>query len=349
MTHQTTIIGKDQLVDEPESKPQQRSSGAWFAFLVVLGLLSAAVAWAYWPTFVNMSVRWSEDPQYSHGFLVPLFSLIILWSRREFAPKSLRNTNWWGLGLLAVGCLCRFVSAYLYLEPLDGFSLLPMLMGLCLLLGGMASLRWAWPAVAFLGFMLPLPYRLEMALSQPLRRLATNASTFALQTLGYPAIAEGNIIVVNDVRLGVIDACSGLGMLFTFFALATAVALLIDRPIADRIAIIFSAIPIALVVNIIRITSTGIAHISLGHDIGHALMHDLAGWLMMPVALFLLWLELLFLKRLFISVDTSQPIPMDLSDVAPTMSYPKKQSQPLPIFDPPPPQTNSPKQKPITQ
>jgi exosortase len=314
-----------------------RSGPRWSAvrILSLWAVLLAGFAWAYWPTLTGMADRWSGDPQYSHGFLVPVFALALLWSRRELMPKGPLQTNWWGLGLLGIGFLCRFVSAYFYLEPLDGLSLLPTLLGLCLLLGGTATVKWCWPAVLFLGFMLPLPYTLEMALSQPLRRLATVASTFALQTLGFPAISEGNIIVVHEIRLGVIDACSGLGMLFTFFALATAVAIMINRPLGDRIIIFFSAIPIALVVNIIRITMTGFVYITMGEEIGHNLGHDLAGWLMMPLALGFLWLELKFLNSLFLPVEGSQPIPVALSNEAQPLPYPRKKNRPLPMFQPP--------------
>jgi exosortase len=146
--------------------------------------------------------------------------------------------------------------------------------------------------------MLPLPYQLEVALAHPLRRLATVMSTYTLQTLGYPAISEGNIIYIDQIRLGVVDACSGLGMLMTFFALSTAMALVIQAPLLDRLVLVASAIPIALVANVCRIGATGIAHHSFGSETAQVVMHDLAGWLMMPFAMLLLWLELRFMGRL---------------------------------------------------
>jgi exosortase len=276
----------------------------------MLVLSGACVLWSYWPTFNQMWDRWAEDPQYSHGFLVPVFALVVLWSRREFRPNQLEAPCWWGLGLLGVAVLLRFTAAYFYMEPLDGLSLLPLVAGLCLVIAGWPALRWAWPAIAFLGFMLPLPYQVEMALAQPLRSLATQASTYLLQIFGYPALAEGNVIIIDDVHLGVIDACSGLGMLFTFFALSTAAALIISRPHLDKWLVIASAIPIALAVNILRITLTGMAHLTWGPEVGHALMHDFAGWLMMPMALGLVWLELWFLSRLLLVETPRTPVPV---------------------------------------
>lgn len=277
------------------------------AGLIIAVFLLLGVLWAYWPTFQKMVVRWSDDPQYSHGFLVPIFAMVILWARSEHIPKRLDKPSWLGFLLIVASIVLRFVSAYFFQEPLDGISLIPALLGIVLLLGGWPLFRWTWPAILFLGFMLPLPYSLEMAMAYPLRRLATVVSTYGLQTFGYPAICEGNIILIGDIQLGVIDACSGLGMLFTFFALATAVAIIVDRPMLDRLVLVASAIPIAVAVNIIRITLTGIAHIVMGREFGHALMHDFGGWLMMPMALAMIWFELWFLGRLF-SVNDTNPV-----------------------------------------
>jgi exosortase len=283
----------------------------------VLAALGLCLLWAYWPTLRAIADRWSHDPQYSHGFLVPVFALIVLWSRRQWFPAGPPRPSWWGVAWLLGALVLRLAAGYLYLEPLDGLSLLPALVGICLLLGGRPALRWAWPALAFLGFMLPLPFQADVALAYPLRRLATLASTYLLQTFGLPAFAEGNIIVMDDLRLGVVDACSGLGMLMTFFALATAMALLIDRPLLDKLLLVASAVPIALVANIARITGTAVAHQTLGPEAARAILHDLAGWLMMPLALGLLWLELRLLARLLVPAEPAGPLPLPLMPAPP--------------------------------
>src|SRR5207302_1198261 len=110
----------------------------------------------------------------------------------------------------------------------------------------------------FLIFMIPLPFRLEVALGAPLQGAAARCSTCLLQVLGQPAIAEGNIIALRASRLGVVEACNGLGMLMTFSAMATALALVIDRPWLDRLVIMLSAVPISFIANVSRITATGL-------------------------------------------------------------------------------------------
>ncbi len=276
--------------------------------LLLLGFL-VALLWAYAPTLSAMVQRWAEDPKYSHGFLVPIFAAVVLWVRRDDHPGVKLSFSWQGLYWLAGAGLLRLASAVFYLEWLDSLSLLPAVAGLCLLLGGVPALRWAWPSIAFLVFMMPAPYQLEIALAQPLQKVATACSTYLLQTLGLPAVAEGNVIWIDDVRLGVVEACSGLGMLITFFALSTAFALVLARNGTDRVVLFLSAIPIAVLTNVARITMTGVLYVTAGREAARIVYHDLAGWLMMPLAVGLLWLELKFLAHLFVEHPRSPLAP----------------------------------------
>jgi len=137
-------------------------------------------------------------------------------------------------------------------------------------------------------------------MSRPLQSFATEVSTFTLQVLGRPAIAEGNVILLNDIELSIVEACSGLRMLFVFFALSTAVAMLIQKPLWEKLLIGGSALPIALAANVLRITITGLFYDSFGNHFGGTFFHDLAGWLMMPLGLIFLGIELWILKTLLI-------------------------------------------------
>jgi exosortase len=263
--------------------------------LFVFGALG--LLWVYWPTLAELAGRWGSESQYSHGYLVPLFALYLLWARRGLiSERRSPEPAWWGLVLLLGALGLRFAGVYLYFEWLAAVSLLPCLAGLALLSGGRPALRWCWPAVAFLVFMIPLPHRLEVALAHPLQRLATVVSTYALELLGFVAYAEGNVIRLGEVRLGVVEACSGLSMLLNFFALATAVVLLRPRPPLERGVIVLSAVPIALFANVLRILATAVLHKTAGGELADLVFHDLAGWLMMPLALGLLWAELRLLS-----------------------------------------------------
>jgi len=307
----------------------------------LIAALAALVLWAYWPTFGAMSRKWLHDPQYSHGYLVPVFAVVLLCLRRPTLSVGQLSGSWWGLVLVTVGVLLRLVAVYTYLDWLDAASLVPCLAGLFVLLGGVNALRWSWPAIAFLLFMIPLPYRVETALSHPLQRIATQGSAYLMQTLGLPALAEGNIIVLDRGRIGVVEACNGLSMLYLFFAVATAVAMVLKRPYLDKAVILLSAAPIAVMANILRISATGIAIEWVSPEAAQAFYHDWAGWLMMPVALGLLGLELRLLSWILVPPSQTRTPAVSVPGPAGATSQPpasrkSRKEQRRPVFTPPP-------------
>ena len=252
--------------------------------------MSAALIWASIPTFLDLINKWTTDSRYSHGYLVPLFSLYLLWTRR--ASFRWDGPSWWGVPFIAFGVALCLTGRYLFFFWLNQFALLPLIAGGVLLLGGWRTLRWSATAIAFLAFMIPLPYRLQVSLAMPLQQIGTSASVYALQTMGLAPYADGNRIVLKGMPLEVAEACSGLGMLVVFFAIATAYALVSRRPWLDRAIAIASAIPIAVVCNVARITVTGLLYVLVGQEQGEYYFHGPAGWCMMLLALGLLLLEM---------------------------------------------------------
>jgi exosortase len=296
-------------------------------FGLLLGLLGA-----YWLTLGGVVQRWMTDPKYSHGYLVPLFAAWLLWrrARQSGAAPDAAPGSWWGLPILAAGVAVHLAGLYVFADWLSEVSLLVCLAGLCVCVGGWPLARLAAPAIGFLAFMLPLPYRVEVSLAGPLQSLATNASAYLLQMLGFTAGTEGNVIVMSTTRLGVEDVCSGLGMLVTFFALSTAVAIVLHRPWLDKLVIVASAIPIALAANILRIVVTGILADTVGSKVAHFVFHDLAGLLMTPLGLGLMWVELKVLSRLLVEAPAEAPgtAALALSLTAPARDRTAKLSAP---------------------
>jgi exosortase len=278
--------------------------------LIMLGGLLVLLVVAYWDMFALTSAAWTEG-LYSHGWIVPLFALGLIWMRwRPMGPVPM-SERWIGLALLAAGLLMRLFAAEYGMNPVDRLSFLPALFGVFVLVGGVNIIRWAWPGLVFTVFMFPLPTILENVILLRLQTLAAMCSTFVLQTLGVPAFRSGNVINISGMDLFIADACSGLRMATIFIALAVAMVFLIERPWWDRLIILLSAVPIALVVNIVRITVTGLMYMwwPKSSFVQH-LSHDWAGWFMMPLALGLLWLELQILERLTIPVETGQLRPV---------------------------------------
>ncbi len=263
------------------------------AAVAVVGILS----YVYWPSF-RMLLRVWEEPDYSHGYLVPAFAGFLLWVRRDQMPSGEWKGSWWGVFMIALAAVSFLLAGILGFNLIIAFSLLPCVAGIALMLGGWPMIRWSWPAILFLGFMIPLPEAIETMARVPLQRLAAIASTYLLQTLGLPAVANGNVIHLSEYPINVAEACSGLRMLMTSVALTFGLAFVLKRPVWERLIVLTSAIPIALAVNVIRITVTGLCHEYLGAEIADKVFHTMAGYLMMPMAVALLWLEIAILTRL---------------------------------------------------
>jgi exosortase len=229
-----------------------------------------------------------------------LIALVVLWRQRAQLSIAVPQPSYYGVGLLLLAAAMHLTGSYFYSPWLETISLVPAIAGICWALGGWSVFRAALPAIAFMLFMIPLPDRLDVAFGQSLRRIATVAGANVLQTLGFFAQAEGNVIVLSDYELGIVHACNGLRMLMTFLATSTAVAILVQRSMIQRLIIVLSSIPLAILCNVIRIASTGIMHETAGHEVANFVYHDLAGWLMPVLALAFLGIELWILDRSFI-------------------------------------------------
>lgn len=263
---------------------------AWIAtMLALVGVLT----FLYAALFQYCFKQWLK-PDYSHGFLVPFFAGYLAWHWREWAPERIRWPEPWGLAFVAGGGAMFVMAGQFNIakEWIQGLSLVINVCGAVLLLGGWKALKWLWPAAAFLLFMFPLPYRVEHALGWQLQKVASIASEYVLQTIGYATYREGIILHVKDHTLRVEEACSGLSMLLTFAALATGMAILVKRPALDRALILLSAVPVAVLSNVLRIALTGVLYNEAGKELGDRVFHDFAGWMMMPLALLVLWGEL---------------------------------------------------------
>jgi len=273
-------------------------------WLALIGLL-VFTAVVFWDAIVVLVQRWSSDPDYHHGFLVPLFAGYLLWRRREMIQGKSIVVSWSaliaGLGCFLVAAAIRAGSVLYYIRILDPAALVPTFLGVLLVTTGWRGFRWGWPAGVFLVFMLPMPGAVATLLSHPLQRAATLASTFVLQTIGIPCLAEGNVIQLQGGSLEVVQACSGLKMMSLFFAVCVGAAFVMDRPLLDRILVAISAPPIALIANILRISLTGILH-ELGVSSAN-LDHELSGWLMMPAAVLILYGGLAIWDRLLVPVE----------------------------------------------
>jgi exosortase len=308
------------------TKPDTNRPNESTPYLVATAIVVAALAASYAPNLYQMGQLWLSEPNYSHGFLVIPIALVIFWQRKDEFPSATMRPMMLGWLAVAAVLAVRYWAFERNESWVENTSILPLLGGLALAFGGWPLLRWSLPGLGFLVFMFPLPPSLNLYLAGPLQSLATIGSTALLQALGLPVLAEGNIIFIGASRLEVAQACNGLSMLVSFVTLVTATVLIMarDRPIWERVMLMFSTIPIALITNILRIAVTAWAYQILGETRGQKVAHDTAGWAMMPVALVLIWLEIKLMNWLIVeeTVDDKLIIPTTFS--APTRAPMKK-------------------------
>ena len=170
-------------------------------------------------------------------------------------------------------------------------------------------MKHVWPAFAFLIFLLPLPSQLNNVLSQPLQSMATLAACKVLRASGLWVMNEGNVITVGSEPLEVATACNGLSMLMSLAAVVAATAALVPMALVKRLALLVTIVPIALLSNVLRISATAWAFHAFGAKVGGTYAHDLAGWLMMPLAMVFVGLELLVMSWVVVeSSSDSSPL-----------------------------------------
>jgi exosortase len=279
----------------PSASPK-RVPRIWLTIGIVL---SGVFVWSYWSTLEELVRTWNSSPDYSHGFLVAPLAAWFLWRRRATFPSALLAPSWYGLSLIALAAVARMVAARFYFPEIDGCSLPLWLAGACWLFGGWALLRWAAPSLGFLLFLVPLPATMETLLSQQLQATATTMSTWTLQCLGQPAIAEGTTILLNDNVLEVERACSGLRMFYGILALSVAYIIVSRAKLRVAVVLLLAVAPVAIVANVMRITLTGLIYNYASGEAARKFSHDLAGVLMIVLALALFGLVLWTAQRTF--------------------------------------------------
>src|SRR6516165_10749187 len=104
--------------------------------LLLYGLALGSFVWAYWPTFSELADNWSRNPQYSHGYLIPGLALILLVVRWNQGRRATFQSSLWGLPCVLAGVALHLAGAYFYYTWFEIVSLVPCLLGLCLLAGG---------------------------------------------------------------------------------------------------------------------------------------------------------------------------------------------------------------------
>jgi exosortase len=269
-----------------EGPARDRQPPPWAAF----GAIGLALA-VYSPILYYMVLHWKIVPDYSHGFLIVPLALYFAWQRRAQLARARLRGSWWGIVPLALGLVSLAIGRLGVELTAMRESFVLSLIGLVLLLFGREVFRILAFPLLFLFLMVPLPQSLVNVVAFPLQLMAASAAVQALHTLHVPALLEGNIIHLADAELFVDQACSGLRSLMALVTLGVCFAYFFRKTAIERVLIVASAIPIAILVNAVRVALTGILTDAYGEQMASGVIHEFQGFITFSMAFLLLMAE----------------------------------------------------------
>jgi exosortase len=270
--------------------------------LVGIALFVAALAFAYAPTFRALVVQWSNDGNYSHGFLVIPFALYLVWRRRDALRRTAAQPWRWGIAVVVWSLLLLVVGVAAAELFLARVSVIGVVAGTILFTYGRRHLRILAFPLGFLLLMIPLPEILFNQLAFPLQLFASHVGELALRGAGVPVLRDGNVLELVSMRLEVAEACSGIRSIVSLLTFALILGEFEGRS-GRRIALLAcSTIPIAVGANAARVAATGLAAHVWGPAAADGFLHSSSGLLVFAAAVF----ALLMLNRTIVRL---RPMP----------------------------------------
>ena len=253
---------------------------AWFGALAIA---------CYAPVLLAMMRQWDNDPDMSHGFFVPLVAGFIVWQRREELLAIKARPNWWGLAVVAYGAFQLWIGTLAVELFLTRTAFVITLIGAVWLLGGTRILRKLAFPLFLCFFMVPIPAVIYNSITFPLQILASRLAEQALDFLAVPVLREGNVLVLPNQELSVVEACSGIRSLLSLTFLSLVYGYFFETKAWIRVTLFLSTVPIAIVANGSRVTLAGIMT-QVKPELAEGVFHTASGWVIFMVALVILML-----------------------------------------------------------
>ncbi len=267
----------------------------WIELLLIVAL----TAWLYFSVLSRLVAQWLNDPNFSHGFFVPLFVLFVLWQNRTKLRSIQLRPSWSGVAILCFG-LTTLVIGVLGAELfLSRASLLIVVAGLVVLFCGWNMFRAVLFPWAFLTLMIPIPTIIFNQITFPLQILASKLASWTLPTLGVPVLREGNVIQLPAMALEVAEACSGIRSLLSLVTLAIIYGYLLSDSVRMRVVLAIAAVPIAVAANSLRIVGTGVLVQYWDPDKAEGFFHAFSGLLIFVVSIGMLFVLHKIVEKMF--------------------------------------------------
>jgi exosortase len=268
---------------ETEKSPNH-ISGVLSHLIILLGLMVVL----YSSVLFRLGAQWWDDPNFSHGAFVPLFSAFLVWRKREQLACTRVAPSWRGLPVLIGGLSLLTIGVYGADLFMSRISLLLVLAGIMIYCAGWSFFRAVLFPWALLILMIPLPAIVFNQLTFPLQLLASKLASELLPLCNVPVLREGNVINLPSMPLEVAEACSGIRSLMSLTTMAVIYGTLTDNSVLRRITLALAAIPIAVAANAFRIFGTGLLVQYWDPDKALGFFHEFSGWVIFVFSLLLL-------------------------------------------------------------
>ncbi len=264
-------------------------------FLIVAGLTILI----YLPAIIDLISDWWNDPNYSHGFLIPIISFYLIWRKKGDLADIKTESSRFGLAIIICGIILFVLgngaSEYFTVR----LSLVIILFGLVLYHFGKALISKIWFALLFLVFMIPIPYVLYFSVAFPLQILASKITVTILNGIGMTVIRQGNIIILPNQVLEVAGACSGMRSLVSLLALGAIYAYLTQKKLPAQVILFLATVPIAVAGNVFRVLMTTLIVYLSDLGVTEEPMHSIMGASVFVIAFIMLFIFGAILRKLF--------------------------------------------------
>lgn len=250
-----------------------------------LAVWIGSIGLLYGSVLIGLARQWESDPNYSHGWVIAPIALALAWRERDRLRNAARRPSNLGLAVI-LASLFVFIVGSLGAELfLTRISLIGVLAGTILYVSGWTHLRLLAFPVLFLVFMIPLPAIVFDRIAVSLQLLASSLGEQLLRTAGVAVLRDGNVLRLATVTIHVDEACSGIRSLMTLVSITTLIGYLFEPRWWLRVAVAAAAVPLAVVLNGVRIGVTGLAAIQFGPAAARGPVHDAAGAIVFAIAL----------------------------------------------------------------
>jgi exosortase D (VPLPA-CTERM-specific) len=264
-----------------------------------LGIAVVSTLPLFWIGLTGLAEAWSR-PEFSHGPVIPVLSFYMFLRELKAVPPvpgPVRD-RWPGVALIGLGLGLAVIGNLVRIDDIVFYALIVWVAGMVLTGFGWARGRAFWPSVLHLVFMLPLPQFLYWEINTALQLVSSQIGVGLVRLAAVPVFLDGNIIDLGIYKLQVAEACSGLRYLFPIMSFTYVFAVLYRGPAWHKLVLLLSAVPLAVLMNSVRIGVIGILVDARGIAQAEGFLHAFEGWVIFLACIAILFLMAKAMQRL---------------------------------------------------